>query len=340
MENKKSIIMEKITSGVGMILGIVFIKYIWVPLLLLILCFYIINRFVKNKNTLITQSIALQAGHLLWMISGTTVLYFFYGNTELTILPDIIILTIGLIWLLFKQGLIPIVCLTIYQLISIYINATTEIDVINLNCETSLIIAGLVHIIIRLISIILMIAGCIQIRKSKIESDNGNILYCEGDSINIKKNDMIYSSNLDKRPYTNENRNSGNKLWLWITAIIVVIGISIIIATSNISNSSNQSDSTIDDKKESSSYDSKSELNQKMDNLYEFIVDYESDLESINDELDSLKLKIENESDVDVQNQYKDDYKLKLDEYDSLYLEYENAFDQYDTWVKEYNKEN
>lgn len=65
-----------------------------------------------------SHAIAIQIGHTCWLTLGLAILNQWGANTI-----DIAVIAIGIAWLWLKPGLWPIILLTIFQAIALFINA-------------------------------------------------------------------------------------------------------------------------------------------------------------------------------------------------------------------------
>jgi hypothetical protein len=137
------------------------------PLILVFLSFYILNRLIKNKNKFIKKAIVVQTGHWLWFVVSWLLAYFLYNINIGYILFDIVALTISIVWLYFAPGIVSVIYLFLFQSLSIYGNLTTLISVINSNSETFAIEAIIAHISFRIAAIVFSIIGYKQIIKDK-----------------------------------------------------------------------------------------------------------------------------------------------------------------------------
>jgi hypothetical protein len=151
---------SRMGSAIGALIGIAASTYFgmsgFIPLVLFFLLLWLLNK-IKTISGYNRFAIAIQGSQLLWMTLGG-IIAGAWGSVYL----DLIILVIGIIWLLLRFGIGPIVLLGLYHIGSIYINAAllmqTEVGSINFK-------ALIVHIILRLLAIFFMIRAFIQYRK-------------------------------------------------------------------------------------------------------------------------------------------------------------------------------
>lgn len=161
MENKNLDIGYKISWLIGAVLGLSLLKYIFIPIILLVLSFYIINYIVKEKKKYITTAIAVQTGHLLWILSGIIIFYYQYKKVNDAWI-DVLILVVGLFWIYLRPSIASIVFLLLYQIPAIFLNIHS---LINFNSTTSNLISLIFHMVLRISAIILMILGYKEFRQ-------------------------------------------------------------------------------------------------------------------------------------------------------------------------------
>jgi hypothetical protein len=106
---------------------------------------------------------AVQAGQWLWFLVGAVAT----GQYQ-SVLLDLIILAIGLVWLLARPGLGPVLLLGIYQVISVVINAATFASAAVGSVEHK---ALLIHLIFRVAAVVLMVAGLRRPRTDQTPAD-------------------------------------------------------------------------------------------------------------------------------------------------------------------------
>jgi len=123
---------------------------------------FAISKLMKGFAKPMMWALVMQSGHLIWFIAGVIIMTM-GGNSHLLLsLPDIILCTGGLIWLLFKPRLIPVIFLTIYNGISIFGN----VNIYNhstLSSQKGLIL----HITLNILTILYLIIGLIEIHRDK-----------------------------------------------------------------------------------------------------------------------------------------------------------------------------
>jgi hypothetical protein len=120
-------------------------------------------KVVRPATKPMVPGFAVQVGQLLWFIIGAVA-----TGQYRSVLLDLIILAIGLVWLLARPGLGPVLLLGIYQGISFVINAAVFASTPIGSVEHK---ALLVHLIFRAAAVVLMIAGLRRSRTDKTAED-------------------------------------------------------------------------------------------------------------------------------------------------------------------------
>ena len=120
---------------------------------------FAISKLMKGFAKPMMWALVLQTGHLIWFIAGAVIM----NKYLLYVLPDIILVTGGLIWLLFKPRLLPVIFLTIYNGISIFGNVRI-FSQSTLSFQKGLII----HIFLSTVTIFSLIYGLIMIYRYKV----------------------------------------------------------------------------------------------------------------------------------------------------------------------------
>ena len=183
---------KKLLNGIVWLIsaaiGIYFIKYLIIPIAIVCFSIFAMYNLVKNKNGNIVTAIAIQTGHLIWVIGATILVYFIYNQlpTYISILL-ITVWVIGVLWLYFKPGIASISCLVIYHIIFLFYNIINLVSIINTsnaNDNMASIASLTMHIALRVSAIIFMFIGYRQISKT---SKSNNIVNFENTSIPIYK---------------------------------------------------------------------------------------------------------------------------------------------------------
>lgn len=183
---------KKLLNGIVWLIsaaiGIYFIKYLIIPIAIVCFSIFAMYNLVKNKNGNIVTAIAIQTGHLIWVIGATILVYFIYNQlpTYISILL-ITVWVIGVLWLYFKPGIASISCLVIYHIIFLFYNIINLVSIINTsnaNDNMASIASLTMHIALRVSAIIFMFIGYRQISKT---SKSNSIVNFENTSIPIYK---------------------------------------------------------------------------------------------------------------------------------------------------------
>ena len=137
-----------VATVVGITAGVYSGIHLLIPLALTGLVWWAARKLLPHRPPDFVAAAAVQAGHLLWIAIGLIVI------GALTVdLVDIAILLIGVVWLLARPGLAPVILLTIYQVLALLINLFALLAFpIGHNLHRAL----LVHIIWRGLALILM----------------------------------------------------------------------------------------------------------------------------------------------------------------------------------------
>ena len=101
--------------GVGVYAGVIVI----IPVLASLLTAFVARRLFGDDRQFIVPAVAVQAGHLIWFWAGVVLA----GTVNNAILPDVLIMTAGLIWLIAAPGYVPIAALAAFQAFATWINA-------------------------------------------------------------------------------------------------------------------------------------------------------------------------------------------------------------------------
>jgi hypothetical protein len=148
---------KQLGKKVGGYLGL----YLIIPLALILLCGWIANKTVRSSAKPIVPTIALQAGHALWMGLSALII-----NQWGLVIGDIVIIAVGLVWLLNQLSINPVIMLTIYQIAVLMVNLNLFFSP-EANDEAHR--ALLATIIIRILAVITMFTGLRDIKNQDIE---------------------------------------------------------------------------------------------------------------------------------------------------------------------------
>jgi hypothetical protein len=119
-----------------------------VPVGFTIVAWWLGNKTPRLKETLFLPCVAVQVGQVLWLALGVVILGKIHAD-----LVDIAIVVAGVVWLLVKPGLLPILFLTCFQVLALGINITSIAGAaVGSNNHKAL----FVHIIFRVAAVFLM----------------------------------------------------------------------------------------------------------------------------------------------------------------------------------------
>ena len=137
-----------VATMVGIAVGAYSGIHLLIPLALTGLVWWAGRKLFPDRSPDYVAAAAVQAGHLLWIAIGMIVI------GALTVdLVDITILLIGIVWLLARPGLAPVIVLTIYQSLALLISLFAFL---NFPVGNNLHRALLIHLLWRVLALILM----------------------------------------------------------------------------------------------------------------------------------------------------------------------------------------
>lgn len=137
-----------VATVVGIAAGVYSGIHLLIPLALTGLGWWAARKLLPYRPPDFVAAAAVQAGLLLWIATGLIVI------GALTVdLVDIAILLIGVVWLLARPGLAPVIALTVYQSLALLINLFAFL---NFPVGDNLHRALLVHLLWRVLALILM----------------------------------------------------------------------------------------------------------------------------------------------------------------------------------------
>ena len=137
-----------VATVVAIALGVYSGLHLVLPLALTGVAWWAARKRFPDRAPDYVAAAAMLAGHLLWIGVGLVVI------GALTVdLVDIAILLIGVVWLLARPGLAPVIVLTIYQSLALLINL---VAFLNFPVGNNLHRALLIHLLWRVLALILM----------------------------------------------------------------------------------------------------------------------------------------------------------------------------------------
>jgi len=161
---KEESIKDKIGTGIGWVIGGAIGYYtglnFLIPFGLALLSGWIANKIIKSSfSKAMIPAFAVQCGQMLWMF-----LAILWGYPA-SIIIELILVIIVLVWLLMRPSLIPVILLSIYQIIGF---VDSILKFISYSFGTPEHKALLIHLIIRIVAVFLMFTGLREIRKHKV----------------------------------------------------------------------------------------------------------------------------------------------------------------------------
>ncbi|MGH7383995.1 MAG: hypothetical protein ACREKG_02365 [Candidatus Rokuibacteriota bacterium] len=137
-----------VAAVVGIAAGVYSGIHLLIPLVFTGLAWWAGRKLLPGRPPDFVAAAAVQAGHLLWIATGLVVI------GALTVdLVDIALLLGGVVWLLAKPGLVPVIVLTVYQAVALLINLFAFL---NFPIGENLHRALLIHLIWRALALILL----------------------------------------------------------------------------------------------------------------------------------------------------------------------------------------
>ncbi len=137
-----------VATVIGIAAGVYSGIHLLIPLALTGVVWWVARKLLPHRPPDFVAAAAVQAGHLLWIAIGLIVM------RALTVdLVDIAILLLGVVWLLARPGLAPVIVLTVYQALAFLINLFAFLSFpVGNNLHRAL----LVHLLWRVLALILM----------------------------------------------------------------------------------------------------------------------------------------------------------------------------------------
>jgi len=137
-----------VATVVGIAAGVYSGVHLLIPLAVTVLFWWVARKLLPHRPPDFVAAAAVQAGHLVWIAIGLIVI----GALTVDLL-DIAILLVGVVWLLARPGLAPVIVLTVYQSLALLINLFAFL---NLPVGENLHRALLIHLLWRALALILM----------------------------------------------------------------------------------------------------------------------------------------------------------------------------------------
>jgi hypothetical protein len=159
----KGVIASLLGAAVGVYAGI----HVLVPAVGAAVTWLIGSRLLRPAQPAYLPAISTQAAHALWLLIGSAII----GSWDATV-GDLVILSVGLIWLWFKPSMWPLAILCIYQIGSLGVNsyALWQQQVGSVPHK-----ALVVHIALRVLALFYMWQGLRQVRVEPSKTPNPSI---------------------------------------------------------------------------------------------------------------------------------------------------------------------
>ncbi|MBN1398154.1 MAG: hypothetical protein JXA06_09020 [Bacteroidetes bacterium] len=168
--SEKKDVKNRVGTAIGVLVGLAAGSYLGVAGFVPLILFVIFNLVLKKNITLEPNNklaIIIQSSHVGWMLIGALIL-----NAWSEMFFDIIVLSIGVLWLFLHFSIIPIILLSIYHIILIYLGA---IMLLQTEVGSESFKALIVHIILRLFALFFMSMSYINYRKKTAGQTNASI---------------------------------------------------------------------------------------------------------------------------------------------------------------------
>jgi len=152
--NPAGIIAALAGVGLGFYVGVMLL----IPLAGTVVGFFIVKYAASRNTKPFGGALAVQFGHWIWMTVGALLV----PSGVLMIAPDVLIAAASLVWLFLWPGLVPVVLVTLYQAISLMLNAL-QLRSFEFGAEAHKAIAT--HMFLRILIIAYLIEGYRVFRK-------------------------------------------------------------------------------------------------------------------------------------------------------------------------------
>jgi hypothetical protein len=141
-----------------------------IPLAFAGVAFFVGLRFMPEAEKIWLPPLAVQFGYLCWMLVGAIVLAIM-NFTASDVLIDIVILSVGLVWLYARPGLWPVILLVLYHTAGLIMLSTTVAAGGGHNMYPAL----AVHATLRVLAIGLMLLAYIQQRHARVAAERAGM---------------------------------------------------------------------------------------------------------------------------------------------------------------------
>lgn len=132
---------------------------ILIPLVVAFLVGWVMGFVVTPIERPIVPAVAVQVGHLAWMLFGALLVRAFDA-----VLIDAVILGVGVVWLVIRPGLFPVLVLVLYQLFGLLVNGSLLLSLPIGGADHK---ALAVHAALRVVALVLMLSGLVGVRKAR-----------------------------------------------------------------------------------------------------------------------------------------------------------------------------
>lgn len=144
--------------GVGRAAGYYLGAYALIPLVGAVIAYFLYSKFLSENKRFIAGSAAVQVGQLIWFSIGA-----YYAGNILYLLPDLLVLSFGLIWLSVRPGKLPLGLLSAYQILGLAVGGYQLVNISDVESAKAL----AVHMILRMTALAFMFIAWRALSKKK-----------------------------------------------------------------------------------------------------------------------------------------------------------------------------
>jgi hypothetical protein len=148
-----------VSGLLGGVLGVYCGLMILIPLAGGIVALLLLKHFAPPALKPFTSAIAVIFGHMVWMLVGVMI-----AHMIAPVIPDLVVIVLGLLWIVLRPGLGPVIFLGIYEIICLLVNI---MRIISFDFGSVGHRALTAHIALRLFALGALIAGYREFRKSQ-----------------------------------------------------------------------------------------------------------------------------------------------------------------------------
>ena len=121
------------------------------------------KRFAAARWAPFLTAVAVIFGHLVWMLVGALIL----PAQFMVIAIDMVIMAVGLLWLVLRPGLGPVILLGIFEVVCLVVNANTILAMEFGSAGHKALVA---HIVLRLAALAALVTGYVKFKKDQLQA--------------------------------------------------------------------------------------------------------------------------------------------------------------------------